>query len=407
MSRSSAAPRLMLATETYWPEIGGGESQARGLAQVFAALGRQVTILTRRSRRGLPRRENDGFALVLRLPPTGPGRWRKWLLVLPAFQALCLHRRQYDAVLVSGFRILGIAALFARAFTRKPTVLKADSRGEFSGEYFRTGLAAAGLTPESWPVSAALRLRNAALRHADAYVALSDEMAREFLDQGVPAARVYRIPNGVDTGVFRPATPDERTGLRRRLDLPDLPVAIYTGRLVTYKGLPSLLRAWRGVPGAVLVLVGEGGADVHSCESVLRAFVDAHGMRERVRFAGPSAHVEEWLRAADLFVFPTENEAFGLSLVEAMACALPSVTTRVGGLRDFVVDGGNATVVPPGDDAALADAISALLADGGRRAALGTAARRTAVERFSLPVVARRYAALLDGLCASGERSRS
>jgi glycosyltransferase involved in cell wall biosynthesis len=400
MNRTSSSPRLLLATETYWPEIGGGERQARGLAAAFAALGRGVTILTRRSRRSLARREMDGSTLVLRLAPAGPERWRKWLLVLPALLAFCLRWRHYDAVLVSGFRILGIAALMARAVTRRPTVLKADSRGELSGEYFRAGLATVGLTPQSWPVSVALRLRNALLRRADAYVALSDEMAREFVDHGVPAARVFRIPNGVDTAVFRPATPDERTNLRRRLNLPAAPIAVYTGRLVTYKGLPSLLRAWRAVPGAALVLVGEGGADVHSCETELREFVDAHAMRERVRFTGPTARVEEWLRAADLFVFPTEDEAFGLSLVEAMACALPCVTTQVGGLRDFVDDGENALAVPPGDDAALVTAISILVGDSARRESLGRAARQTALKRFSMAAVAGSYAALIDELCA-------
>jgi glycosyltransferase involved in cell wall biosynthesis len=122
-------------------------------------------------------------------------------------------------------------------------------------------------------------------------------------------------------------------------------------------------------------------------------------MQGRVRFVGAAQRVEEWLRAADVFVFPTENEAFGLSLAEAMACGLPCVTTRVGGLRDFVIDGVNAHAVPPGDDAALAAAIANLLADAGRRAALGQAARRTAEERFSLALVADAYAALVDELC--------
>ncbi|HKY00729.1 MAG TPA: glycosyltransferase family 4 protein [Steroidobacteraceae bacterium] len=405
MTGKPATARVVLATETYWPEIGGGERQARSLAARFGALGREVTILTRRSRPGSPRSEMDGSARVVRLPPGGRGRWRKWLMVFPACAALCLRRGQYDAVLVSGFRILGIAALIARAFTRRPTVLKADSRGELSGEYFRAGLADAGLAPESAAVSVALRFRNALLRRADAFIALSDEMAREFLENGVPAARIRKIPNGVDTDVFRPASPEERSSLRRKLGLPPAPVAVYTGRLVTYKGLPSLLRAWRNVPDACLVLVGEGGGDLRSCERELREFVTAHGLQARVRFAGPVEQVDDWLRAADLYVFPTEDEAFGLALVEAMACALPCVTTRVGGLRDFVVDGVNAVAVPPGDEAALAAACGTLIADEKQRAALGAAARRTAVERFGLASITAAYGALLDELLPGAERA--
>ena len=406
MRSATARPRLLLATETFWPEIGGGERQAQALADRLAALGHSITILTRRSRRELARREQYDAALVVRLPPAGPGRWRKWLMAPPAFLAMCARRSHYDAVLVSGFRILGIAALLARGITGRPTILKADSSGELSGEYFRAGLAGTGLTPASWPVSWGLRLRNALLRRADAYVALSDEMAREYLDHGVPSHRVRRIPNGVDTDMFRPASPAERNILRRHLGLPAGPVAVYTGRLVTYKGLPNLLRAWRSVPDGVLVLVGEGGADVHACEDELREFVHAHALRERVRFAGPVERVDEWLRAADLFVFPTENEAFGLALVEAMACALPCVTTRVGGLRDFVVDGENAMAVPPGEDAALAAAISTLIGDTTRREALGRAARQTVLERFSMAAVAGSYAALIDDLCVPVPRGR-
>jgi glycosyltransferase involved in cell wall biosynthesis len=138
---------------------------------------------------------------------------------------------------------------------------------------------------------------------------------------------------------------------------------------------------------------------VHACERALRETASESGLQGRVRFAGATQRVEDWLRAADVFVFPTENEAFGLSLAEAMACGLPCVTTRVGGLRDFVIDGVNAHAVPPGDDAALAAAIVDLLGDAGRRAALGRAARRTAEERFSLAVVAGAYAALVDEVC--------
>jgi glycosyltransferase involved in cell wall biosynthesis len=398
MSAPGTRSRVLLMTETYWPEIGGGERQARLLAQGLAARGHEVTIVARRSRAGTRRRDLDGQVQVLRLPPTGRGRWRKWLLVLPAFGALLWRRRRYDIVLVAGFRWLGIAAMLARLLTGKPTVLKADSSGELSGEYFRAGLAQSGIALESWPARSLLGLRNALLRRADAFVSLSDTMTRELQAHGVPAERIRQIGNGVDTAIFHPATPEERAALRARLGLPAGDVAIYTGRLVSYKGLALLVRVWRDIAHATLVLVGEGGNDIHACEAELQDFVAANGLSERVRFTGPVDNVHDWLRAADIFVFPTENEAFGLSLVEAMACGLASVTTTVGGLRDFVVDGANALAVPVADAGALTGGIRALLADPELRSGIGRSARRTAEERFGAATIAKDYAALFERL---------
>lgn len=396
MSSPAVRPRVLLMTETYWPEMGGGERQARLLAGGLVERGYEVTIVTRRSRASLPRREHDGGVLVLRLPPAGPGRWLKWVFVLPAFATLLFRRRRYDVVLVSGFRHLGVAALAARTLTGKPAVLKADSAGEFSGEYFRTGLALSGIRLDSWPVRRALRLRNAMLRRADAFVSLSRAMTDELVAHGVPAVRVYRIGNGVDTDAFRPANPQDRAVLRRHLALPAGAVVVYTGRLVAYKGLPLLLQAWRNIFDATLVLVGEGGRDVDACEDALRAYVAEHCMNGRVRFTGAVDNVQDWLRAADAFVFPTENEAFGLSLAEAMACGLPCVTTAVGGLGDFVVHGVNAIAIPQGDAAALETAMRQLLADEALRLKIGRAARRTAVERFAAAAVSDAYGRLLD-----------
>jgi glycosyltransferase involved in cell wall biosynthesis len=399
MTHPTAPPRVLLLTETYWPEVGGGERQTGVLAHGLMRRGYDVTVVARRSRPGLPRRDNQGGTHIARLSPTGKGRLRKWLMIVSAFVYLLRKRRHYDIVLVSGFRLLGIAALLARALSGKRTVLKADSSGEMSGDYFRAGLARFRLTPEAWPVTALLRARNALLRHADAFVSLSRETTQELIAHGVPAGSIQQIGNAVDTDAFRTSTPDERAELRRRLDLPSGLIVVYTGRLVTYKGLLTLLAAWRNVQAtsvdATLVLIGEGGADIHACEDALRDYVTAHGLGESVRFTGAVSNVQDWLRAADAFVFPTENEAFGLSLVEAMACGLPSVTTMVGGIADYVVDDINAMAVPPGEPDALATALREMLHDAVRRQRLGAAARRTAVQHFSVAAVTDAYASLL------------
>jgi glycosyltransferase involved in cell wall biosynthesis len=213
---------------------------------------------------------------------------------------------------------------------------------------------------------------------------------------------VHRIANGVDTVEFAPPTANERAALKGRLGLPPGPIVIYTGRLVSYKGVPLLLEAWHGlvaqeVPGT-LVVVGEGGGDMHNCEPALREYTRRHGLGDRVIFAGAVLNVSDWLRAADVFAFPTENEAFGLSLVEAMACALPAVTTVVGGLGDFVQDRVNALVIAPGDAEGLARSLRGLLSDPALAARLGAAARERVLARFGQESVAAAYEALLAGL---------
>lgn len=400
MNASSAPLRVLILTETYRPEIGGGERQAAVLGAGLQRRGHEVLLLTRHSRPGLADEESiDGLAVV-RVGPVGPGRRRKWGLLFAALPALLRLRDRYDVVLVSGFRILAVPALLAGRLTGAPVVLKADSVGELSGEFFRAGLSGTGLTPSSAPVRATLRLRNRLLRRAAAFVAISDEIAREYAAGGVPCDRVERIPNGVDTRLFQPVTHQERTSLRARLGLSIGPIVVYTGRLVSYKGLPLLLEAWRqlvpGHPGAVLVLVGEGGGDMHDCEPALRAFVAQHRLESQVRFTGPVGNVQDWLQAADAFVFPTENEAFGLSLVEAMACGLPAVTTRVGGLRDFVEHGVNAWAMEPGDAAGLIAGLRAVLTDTALATRLGAAARATVLARFGEEAVASAYERLLD-----------
>ena len=80
----------------------------------------------------------------------------------------------------------------------------------------------------------------------------------------------------MDTDTFRPATPAERSELRRQLGLPQGPILIYTGRLVSYKGLPMLLEAWGEISkrrAGTLVFVGEGSRDMHNCETALREAV--------------------------------------------------------------------------------------------------------------------------------------
>ena len=149
------------------------------------------------------------------------------------------------------------------------------------------------------------------------------------------------------------------------------------------------------------MLVGEGGGDSHNCEAQLRSYAAAHGMGERLLFAGAVTRVEDWLRAADVFVFPTENEAFGLALVEAMACGLPAVTTEAGGIGDYADHGSNAWIIEAGNRVALIAGIERLLDDTVLAARLGRSARETVQARFGADAIAIQYENLLDRLVAA------
>lgn len=394
--------RVCLVMETYWPQVGGGETAGRMLAHGLVRRGCDVSVFTRRSMPGVGARDPDGEVAVRRLPPGGSGPGRKWVLSVPMVAAMLATHDEFDVVAVLGFRVLGAPVVTAGRLLGLPVVLKAESRGEMSGEFFRPGLERLGLSLDAAPVGAALELRNRILRSARAFVAMSGELEREFLDAGVPSSRIHRIPNAVDVERFAPAGRDQRLAARHDLGVrADVRLLAYTGRLVDYKGLPELIEVWPRIvssyPAARLVLVGAGGSDIAACETELRSRVEALGISDTVRFPGAVDDVVPWLHAADAFVFPSHDEAFGLSLVEAMACGLPAVTTSVGGLADIAASGKNALVVQPGDAEALLEALRQLAAGGPSVEALGEQARRTVEERFSRgPVIDSWKSLLLD-----------
>jgi glycosyltransferase involved in cell wall biosynthesis len=130
-----------------------------------------------------------------------------------------------------------------------------------------------------------------------------------------------------------------------------------------------------------------------------RAFVEQHGLNSSVRFLGPTTDVASLLQLADLAVQPSHFEALGLSAIEALACAVPVVASAVGGLPDFIRDGYNGRLVPVQDVAALAAALTDVIADTETRHAMASRARQS-VAGYDEQVVFARMQRLLDELAA-------
>lgn len=185
------------------------------------------------------------------------------------------------------------------------------------------------------------------------------------------------IHNGVDPERFSPDIGNP--SVRRGFAIPDdAIVAISVGRLVGWKGLHVIVEALGKLPDMHFLIVGGGDERTR-----LQSLAAALGVAERVHFSGELAHCDlpAALCAADVFVQPSiGEEAFGISVVEAMSCGLPVLASDQGGLREIVLDGITGRLLACGDTDAWR---CALAQSGDLRRRMGTQARQRVLERFT------------------------
>ena len=400
---------VLFLTESFHPVLGGGEQHILRLGRALAGSGMDATVVTRRGDARWAAEETIDGIRVVRVGPAGAGRRGKYAMVPSAMAALHRLRARYDVLVVRGTRVLGLPALVAARAIGKGVVLQAEVNGEMTGEVYTWGTR----LDRGWPrraIFAGVAARNRLLRDGDAFVAMSRAIRDEYLGAGVTPQKVALIAHGVDTGRFRPSTADERRALRQQLGLPvDGRIIVYTGRLLRGKGLETLLASFRVVaatqPSAHLGIVGSGVDQFLSIEDDLRAAAQAEGLAGRVTFPGRVDEVEDWLRAADVFAFPSMFEALGIALIEAAACGLPAVASRTGGIVDVLEDGRSGVLVSPGDGAALSAALQRLVADPALGHAMGAVARAIVKARFDERDAVARYRALFDEVAGRAGRA--
>jgi L-malate glycosyltransferase len=253
---------------------------------------------------------------------------------------------------------MGWVAVLVGAVLRRPAVIT-----ENSSEW-----------PRRLMDSARLRRAKFALEHA-ALVCPVNRRLQEAIESYGVRARFRIVPNTVDAEVFQPAAARERhDGVR----------LITVSRHVEVKGLDVLLRAFAEVaattPETTLELVGDG-----PLTPSLRELAVELGISERVEFSGPARppEIAERLRASDVFVLSSHSENMPLAALEALCCGLPVAATDVGGVPEAVGEDG--ALAPPGDPAALAEAIRTVLGRLGEYDRADIA--RRAAGRFSFEAV--------------------
>src|SRR5713226_3015725 len=228
-----------------------------------------------------------------------------------------------------------------------------------------------------------------------AAMALVSRLAHGIMANSTAAARfaagsrdnVVVIPNAINPEEFVVA--ESREELRTRLRLPGGLLIGVLAVLRPQKDHPTFLRAASVIaklePRAQFVLIGDG-QDRKPLEALARQL----GIAERVVFAGDQKNVPEWLTALDIAVLPSVAESLPNAVLEAMACSLPVVATRVGGVPEVVVDGVTGWLVPPRDPAAMAEKTLALIADPAARRAMGAAGRARIEQEFAIASVKQR-----------------
>lgn len=270
-----------------------------------------------------------------------------------------MKRQRFDALLFH----TQVTAMLAHSIMRQvPSVVSLDATPVNNAE---SGYGSTGATSSSPGVFDKLKLsRTAATFAAAARIVAWSEWAKQSVvnDYGIDAGKVTVLPPGVNLDLWSPSSQHaERRGPIRLL---------FVGGEFTRKGGHVLLRAMNELPDCELDVVSHG------------KFTTGPRLRVHRGLTPSSPELRALYAQADVFVLPSFGECLGIAMIEASACGLPVISTRVGAVHEVVEDGVTGMLIEPGNVTALVTAIKTMCADADKRRTMGLAGRQRAEERF-------------------------
>ncbi|UCE86578.1 MAG: glycosyltransferase family 4 protein [Deltaproteobacteria bacterium] len=374
--------RVCIAVNGYPPRFAGHGIQIQRNLPALRARGIVPTILTERVDGEPEPPRADGAAVRRDLSP-GFG-WRGTLARILQFRRhFRAHRDDYDLVHAA---MVGWEFLLNLPYLRKlglPVVYEMVSLGADD------------------PVALSqMRLGDFKLRrvqrNVDFWIGLTGVFRARVAAAGIPEDRFRVVYGGVDVDRFRAARGERRRELRARLGLPpEARIAISAGALVPRKGMDRVVKAWaRTHPEPerdLLLIIGPARAeDVDATWNPQHAdeverLSRAKGVDGTVRIVGRVDNLDDYMSAADLFLFLSHREGLGYVTLEAMACELACVVSPLDGIAEELISEGRTGFIArePDDPGSVAAIVSRLLEDASLRRRIGAQARRAVVERFT------------------------
>jgi len=355
----------------------GGETYERELLRHLGRRGVEIDLMLARHKRVPVDVKNW---TVHRLPIGRGLRWPVAAILLPPLIKRLYDLRPFDILRAHSLRFIGPAALAARRRYGLDVPIVAHHHH----------LDAGWLNP---------LIERKVIEGSDRVITVSEFSRRQLIDElGIGSERIDVVPNGIDER-FAPGA-DSRA-LRERYGMGDRQVVLFLGGLKTRKNLPFLLDVWRRVatlrPRATLLIAGTGPAagELHRRARQL----DLVG---RVVFAGRVSEQEKvgYYNLADIFVFPSSLEGFGLAVGEAMSCGLPVVTSDRGALPELVRDRHGGFVCRGNHLDDFSGALMMLLDDANLRRTFGSYNRQLVERCYRWGLAAARVHAIYDDLLA-------
>ena len=364
---------------TCYPTYGGSGVVATELGIELAALGHQVHFISYSQPFRLAGREEGIFYHEVPVSSYPLFEFPPYDLALASRMAEVAEFNELDLLHVHYAIPHSVSALLARQM-----LATKGRRLPFVTTLHGTDITLVGLDRSYLPIT------QYSIQESDGVTAISNYLKEKTVESFGITRDIEVVTNFVNCDVYTFIKDEaERAEARLKLAAPDEAILMHLSNFRPVKRVVDVVKIFAQVAKempAQLILIGDG-PDRSAAEWLAHDL----GIQCRVHFMGKQERVNELLPLADLLLMPSELESFGLAALEAMACKVPSIATRVGGVPELIVDGETGLLYEVGDVDGMAAGALGLLRDRERLNAMREAGRRTAQKRFCASLVVPQY----------------